>query len=189
MDEVFMDLGGDNDEGLLQEAREDKTGPIRTISLALKRADGSERRVHTYEEYGDAFHQHMLSEMVVGYGDTLHENESLRMVTHQVDITLATPFKFPNKDKFEDQESRIRYAAMHGAREFLTILVTWLVTKSVKKILTWDVEQGDGEAMYEHAIETVKSVKWNKLLSREEKLEIIAYDVPPEAMCEVPNIS
>jgi hypothetical protein len=185
--ETFFDICGDANEGMVADAREDKSGPICLISIALKRADGSERLVSAYDEYGDGDHHDMCDELLAEYSPFLHEDESLRIVTYEVDIRLATPFPFPPEEKFKDREWRSRYTLMHDARGVVTLLVTWLVFGNKRNVLTWHVDHGDG-CSREYNEFTTKGVRYNKVLARQERLEVVMYDVPMSALREVPHI-
>jgi hypothetical protein len=188
MDETFMDMGGHLDEGLIGEARSGKAGPMRLVSLVLKLRDGSEKLLRSYEEYGDGENGRVLLAVFNEYTPFLHEGESLRMATHDVDLSLAHEFEFPAEKQFKDRSWRQTYELFHDVRGSVTVLVTWLVARGKRLLVTWDVDHGNGSSMTENVKETLRSITYNKILTAQEKLLVVAYDVPPAALHEVSNL-
>ena len=185
-DEMFMDLCGSLDEEGMTEARAGNV-TVQLVSAVLKTSSGEDRLLFTYEEYGDQEHVKICEEVIDEMTPFLHANETLRVATYDVDISLAEPFDFPSEESLNanKNEGRSRYASLHEARGVTTVIVMWLVTETKRSIYTWDVDQGDGAAMYESAVFTARSLSYNKLLARGERIEIVAYDVPMKALHEV----
>lgn len=182
MEDTFLDMGGPLEEGVLAEARATRQ-TASLISVVLTTKDKSERLVVSYEEYGDRNNVSTCEDIIGELSSFLHEGESLRIATYDVDIGLAEPFKFP-KLTASDSESRRCYEWLHEARGMTTIIVTWLVTGTDRRIYSWDIDHGDGAAMEENVTQTVRTVKYNKLLARNERLEVIAYKLPMSALHE-----
>jgi hypothetical protein len=166
---------------------------VRLICVVLSQEGSPECIVCAYEEYGDEDHVELCEELVDELKPFLHTGERLRVATFDVDLGKAETFKFPSKKMWMDRENNkecaraawIRYGQLHEVRGLVTVIVTWLVENDGRRrVFTWDVDHGDGAAMYEGVLDTIEGVKWNKLLAKKERLEPVAYKVPMSALRE-----
>lgn len=189
---VFHDLGGSIYEGILNEAGE-KGKAVRLICVVLSEEGARDRFVSSFEEYGDKDHVDLCEDIIEDLTPFLHRGERLRIATFDVDLDRLEPFKFPSKKLWHarenDNEDAARawrlYGQLHEARGVPTIVITWLIGPGKsRKIVTWDVDHGDGCGRYEYTANTIEGMRWNKLIPKGGRLQALTYKVPMSALHE-----
>jgi len=186
LDEVFMAGDGELVEPMLDHARGGGVA-ICIVATVLCLRDSQERIVCAHPEYGDQDNVDLCEKAIVELSNYLHAGERLRLATYVVDPTGMQHVKMPSEKALYangDKGCR-RYMQLHSARGLLTVVVTWLVTCNARFVFSYDIDHGDGEGMYTYAKPLVKSVRWNKLLARDERLEVGMYVVPVQALAEI----
>lgn len=186
LENTFRSMGSGLDEGILNDARTTDR-QVCLISVVLSKQGAPDRIVCAYDEYGDEDHVELCEELVEEAKAFLHSGESLRVATFDVDLTRCEPFNFPSKKIWDAREKGgwRTYQWLYEARGLQTVVVVWLTQRGGgRKIVTWDVDHGDGGGMFERSLELIESMKWNRLLHKSERLSAVSYVVPMSALTE-----